>query len=254
LIPPNRYHLQNVQRSGEFPEHPSFFLADINPSQSSQLLVHCSGHVLENGKVHGLDELPFAHGTCTSIFRGYFGEARVAIKMWRGASMSKPNRQKFVEVRNAMNVVSLSQYPHPQQRLSKELDNWKRLQHFNISPFIGVVSGFGHLPALLLPYYQNGHVNDYLAKNPSANILHLVRTSSADSKTREPTLKFDILQLGGLANALSYMHNLSPPLAHGDVKGVSTFTCSETRHLQPFIRSPMSLSPTREMPASVISA
>jgi serine/threonine protein kinase len=132
--------------------------------------------------MHGLDEWYFAHGNCTSMLHGYFGDSRVAVKVWRGASMSKPARRKFV------------------QRLSIELDNWKRLDHHNITPFLGVVPGFGTLPALILPFYRNGHVNDYISKNPSTDILHL---------------------LGGLADALSYMHNLTPPVVHGDLKGVS---------------------------------
>jgi serine/threonine protein kinase len=63
----------------------------------------------------------------------------------------------------------------PLQRFSKELDMWKRLSHPNITPFIGVTACRGPLPVLLLPYYKNGNVVAYLAKNPGADVFRLVR-------------------------------------------------------------------------------
>ena len=56
------------------------------------------------------------------------------------------------------------------------MDSWKRVQrHRHIAPFLGVAVGLDYLPSLVLPFNQNGNINDYLASNPEANILHLVR-------------------------------------------------------------------------------
>jgi hypothetical protein len=61
------------------------------------------------------------------------------------------------------------------QQLSRELDNWKRASHPNIAPFLGLMSGFGHLPSLVQNFHKNGNINDYLEKNPEADLLYLVR-------------------------------------------------------------------------------
>lgn len=36
------------------------------------------------------------------------------------------------------------------------------------------MSGFGHLPSLVQPFYANGNINDYLASHPEADSLYMV--------------------------------------------------------------------------------
>jgi len=148
--------------------------------ESTQLIFHCQKHLLDSGSQLILDEHCCANGIYADVWKGSLDRVKVAVKIWRGASLSTDSRQLFVK------------------RLSEELDKWKRVEHSNIVPFLGVIPDHGPLPALVLPFYGNGHVMQYLQKNPSADILHL---------------------LGGVASALSYMHNSTPPIVHGDIKG-----------------------------------
>ncbi|KAF9457377.1 kinase-like domain-containing protein [Collybia nuda] len=87
------------------------------------------------------------------------------------------------------------------QQLSQELDLWKRVSsHPNVAPFLGVMSGFGPLPSLVQPFYKNGNINDYLGKHLDADSLYM---------------------LSCVADALDFMHNLSPPVAHGGIRGTN---------------------------------
>jgi serine/threonine protein kinase len=149
---------------------------------ATPVIVHCEQHLLNSGSQLMLDEYCCANGVYADVWKGSLDSVNVAVKMWRGASLSTSSRQLFVK------------------RLAEELDKWKRIQHPNIVPFLGVMSAHGPLPALVLPFYGNGHVMQYLENNPSTDILHL---------------------LEGIASALNYMHSLTPPIVHGDIKGAN---------------------------------
>lgn len=87
--------------------------------------------------------------------------------------------------------------------LVEELDEWKRASdHRNITPFLGLIDGllWERLPSLVTPLYSNGNINQYLRGNPQANLLSL---------------------LSNVADALVYMHGLSPPVIHGGVRGAN---------------------------------
>ncbi|KAF9455687.1 kinase-like domain-containing protein, partial [Collybia nuda] len=87
------------------------------------------------------------------------------------------------------------------QKLSRELDKWKRATvHPNVAPFLGVMSGFGHLPSLVQPFYAHGNINDYLARHPDADSLNM---------------------LCCVADALAFLHSLTPSITHGGVRGAN---------------------------------
>jgi len=102
------------------------------------------------------------------------------VKVWRGVSLPVENRKSL------------------DMQLAKQLDQWKRCDHVNIVPFLGVVPRQGNLPSVVIPYYKGEHVMQYVSANPAADKLHLIN---------------------GVAAALGYLHSLTPPIVHGDIKG-----------------------------------
>ncbi|GLB36838.1 putative protein kinase activity [Lyophyllum shimeji] len=126
------------------------------------------------------------HGDAyTSTHYGSLGNMQVEVKVWRGCTRDRRTRDRFIT------------------HLAKELDDWKRASgHRNVSPFLGLVDGFSWdgLPSLVTPRYLNGNINQYLRANPRANLLSL---------------------LNKVGDALTYMHSLSPPVAHGGIRGAN---------------------------------
>ncbi|KAF8845927.1 kinase-like protein [Paxillus ammoniavirescens] len=84
--------------------------------------------------------------------------------------------------------------------IRRELGIWRRLDHKNIVPFLGVTYGFGRIGAtsLVSLWMPNGTLHDFLAK-------HDVRLTTA----RRLQLLLDI------ANGLHYLHSF--PIIHGDL-------------------------------------
>ncbi|KAF9231205.1 kinase-like protein, partial [Melanogaster broomeanus] len=79
----------------------------------------------------------------------------------------------------------------------RELKVWAGLQHINVVPLLGVVSGFGLLPAMVSPWFKNGSLSSYLARDKEMDISdkeHL---------------------LCGIAAGLGYLH--SQKVVHGDL-------------------------------------
>ena len=66
------------------------------------------------------------------------------------------------------------------QKLLREGKVWSRLDHPNITPFIGVCFDLGlpSAPCLVCPYYKNGNVTKYLKQNPNADRMRLVSSFS----------------------------------------------------------------------------
>lgn len=60
------------------------------------------------------------------------------------------------------------------QRLEREARIWRRLEHPNVSEFYGLAFNFGYMPALILPYYGNGNVVDYVREKNSGAKLDMV--------------------------------------------------------------------------------
>lgn len=50
------------------------------------------------------------------------------------------------------------------QRLRRELNIWRRLNHENILPLCGVVSDFGPYPSMVCPWLECGNLNNYLER------------------------------------------------------------------------------------------
>ena len=109
---------------------------------------------------------------------------KVAVKVLRGAI----NRPRFVE------------------NLKRDLEArgriWAAFQHDHIVPFHGFALDFGVLPSLILDFYPNGNINEFLKKHSTDN-------------NQKFTLTCEI------ASGMRYLHRLSSPVVHGDIRGAN---------------------------------
>ena len=60
------------------------------------------------------------------------------------------------------------------QRLEEAALVWRRLEHPNVSEFHGLSFNFGYMPALVLPFYGNGNVVEYVRQKDNDMKLDMV--------------------------------------------------------------------------------
>ncbi|KAF5348573.1 hypothetical protein D9756_009654 [Leucocoprinus leucothites] len=129
-----------------------------------------------------IDTQYFACGGFADIFMGQWlqqsGETlRVAVKLVRKRNTNDLERNR--------------------KRFSREAHLWALLRHHNLVPLHGLHCEQG-IPGLVMPYYANGDLVNYLQCHPQADKLSLIR---------------------GIAAGLEYMHGFKPnPVIHGDIK------------------------------------
>jgi serine/threonine protein kinase len=111
---------------------------------------------------------------------------------WMGMS----TRKVAVKVLSGVPSGNPDFLPKLKERLERESQDWQHLQHPNVSEFLGLVSNFVDVPALILPFYGNGTVVDYV-------------------KDKDNETKLDMV--GQIAQGLSYLHGQS--VVHGDLRG-----------------------------------
>ncbi|KAG8822312.1 hypothetical protein FRC17_009597 [Serendipita sp. 399] len=88
--------------------------------------------------------------------------------------------------------------------MRREMKIWSSLNHPNVVPLMGQAGTSelgGSLVALISPWYVQGDAADFLAKNGSSLALS------------------DRIYLWkGVVQGLDYLHNVDPPIVHGDLK------------------------------------
>ena len=102
--------------------------------------------------------------------------------------------------------------------LRRETGAWSTVNHPNITPFYGISSDFHRAPTpcLVSPYYRHGDIATYLKERPGVDRIQLV-IQHIISIEIHCSIFFQITQI---AIALSYLHSLSRPIIHGDIKAV----------------------------------
>ncbi|KAJ7315537.1 kinase-like domain-containing protein [Mycena albidolilacea] len=79
--------------------------------------------------------------------------------------------------------------------MEREVQVWSQVKHPNLLPFFGICKGLAQWPVLVSPFYEFGHVGEYLKKFPEADRQALTV---------------------GAATGLAYLH--SREMIHGDLK------------------------------------
>ncbi|KAG1799065.1 kinase-like domain-containing protein [Suillus variegatus] len=101
------------------------------------------------------------------------------------------------------------------KRIRREAYVWITLEHENILTFIGVVDGFGPLPALVSPWMENGSLDDYLKRG------------------RVPSKADKLRMLRQMAAGLKYLHEKD--VVHGDLTCTNVLISADGRlHLADF--------------------
>ncbi|KAJ3781707.1 kinase-like domain-containing protein [Lentinula aff. detonsa] len=133
-----------------------------------------------------LETLPYKCNAWSSIYRGQHKGRPVSVKVWRGEGLLSPSRERTEFLRN----------------LEREVRVWQAMSHPNIGTVHGMLFAPSNLPSVVAPYYPNGDINTYVSNNLCTNLKAL---------------------LLGVAAGLQYLHQLNPPISHGDVRGCNIF-------------------------------
>ncbi|KZT36625.1 kinase-like protein [Sistotremastrum suecicum HHB10207 ss-3] len=141
------------------------------------------------GQVEKTSSSAFAWGGFSDVWQGIWkdgtGSHKVAIKIIRNSlGLSKDDEGKL------------------QRRLRREIKVWQSLDHPNVVTLCGICTNFGTFPSMVSLWHDKGSASSYLA-------------SLGDRATVRTKLKL----LTEVARGLEYLHSLSPPIIHGDLKG-----------------------------------
>ncbi|KAG8913549.1 hypothetical protein FRC02_005402, partial [Tulasnella sp. 418] len=93
-----------------------------------------------------------------------------------------------------------------QRKLLCEVNIWRRLNHPNVAPLLGISAPRREPPSLISPWYENGSLTTYLQSFPAANRLYI---------------------LSDLCDGLAYLHCLH--IVHGDIKPENVLVDSDGR-------------------------
>nr|GAT59064.1 glycoside hydrolase family 76 protein [Mycena chlorophos] len=134
-----------------------------------------------DGRIIQEDTDPISGGGNANIYRG---------------TLNRSNGQK---IQVAIKVLRLfgdsSMHEATLHRMDREVRVWSQLNHPNVLPFLGICNGLAQWPVLVSPFYNFGHVGEYLKQFP-------------DADRRALTL--------GAAAGLRYLHDCN--MIHGDLK------------------------------------
>ncbi|KAF5383849.1 hypothetical protein D9615_003654 [Tricholomella constricta] len=90
----------------------------------------------------------------------------------------------------------------------REVLLWSRLDHPNVLPFLGANRSLRYGFVLVSPWMKHGNLSDFLTAHPEHDRL---------------TAAFEI------ADGLSYLHGLTPPIFHRDVKSANILVSDDLR-------------------------
>lgn len=127
-----------------------------------------------------------------------------------------------------------------QQRFLRESLLWAKLNHPCILELYGVYSGSpfsvdtgqrNETLYMVASWMDNGNAVQFCRANPEADRVGLVCLLHLFRKPVLITLSRHAVQLANVAEGLQYLHNLSPPVIHGDLRGV----CCQPYQVAPWI-------------------
>ncbi|KAE9403870.1 kinase-like protein [Gymnopus androsaceus JB14] len=137
-------------------------------------------------------EFPVSGGGFSDVWVGRLGEQRVCIKVLR-MFMQHENKEKLLK------------------SLSNEVILWRQLRHPNILPFLGInIELFRPSFCITSPWMSNGDIISYASKS---------------SMSFKEKLDYAVQ----IAQGLAYLHELDPPVVHGDIKGANILITDDSR-------------------------
>ncbi|TFK55656.1 kinase-like protein [Heliocybe sulcata] len=135
---------------------------------------------------------PVTGGGWSDVWKGTLRGQEVALKVLRDYHVIDEGRKACLR-----------------KRFRREALIWRQLRHPNIHSFLGIFEGL-HNPSLVSPWRSKGHLLDFL-HSPSGR-------------------KYDrAMILSEIASALAYLHLLTPPLVHGDIKAANVLVDDRNR-------------------------
>ncbi|KAF5311186.1 hypothetical protein D9611_012996 [Ephemerocybe angulata] len=153
-----------------------------------------------------LEEHAVEHGGYSDIFHG---ELTLAVEEGEKGKSKQETVQVAIKALRAFSRERLDiERAQKPQRLNREVYVLKRLRHENIAQFFGISFMHDIRPCIVIRWYSNSTGPRYIEKNQGVDRLALVRD---------------------IAAGLSYLHNLQPPIIHGDVKGSNTLVTDDGR-------------------------
>jgi serine/threonine protein kinase len=116
---------------------------------------------------------PLAVGRVADVYKGTLKDRAVCLKMIKVLDLKdivKVCSFEAVSCQLCLDERLIQQFAH-------EAILWGQLSHPNILPFYGFVR-FRSRICLVSPWFHNGHVNQYLERNPNADRTLLVSVAS----------------------------------------------------------------------------
>ncbi|KAF8629574.1 hypothetical protein AX15_003384 [Amanita polypyramis BW_CC] len=140
-----------------------------------------SGRITKDGDVC------FAFGTSADLWKG------------KWVDTSKKDQLAIKVIRTLPHEQS-QDFERMKLKLKREASILCRLHHPHIIPFYGISFDFDRqdTPSLVYPFFKSGDIVSYLKAFPQTNRLELICQ---------------------VASGLAYLHDHSPPVVHGDIKG-----------------------------------
>ncbi|KAJ1311593.1 hypothetical protein OPQ81_010072 [Rhizoctonia solani] len=146
------------------------------------------------GLVRKVGSTPFARGGFADIWMGELS--------WL---ITSPVQQVAIKVPHVTSRhLRGTEREEVERRLERELKTWRTLRHPNILPLLGTCTDLGTfpfalpLPSMITEYCPLGTLADYLAEH----------NDQID----------DLVMIHDIASAVVYMHEMDPPIVHGDLK------------------------------------
>ncbi|KAH7345144.1 kinase-like domain-containing protein [Rhizoctonia solani] len=146
------------------------------------------------GLVRKIDPTPFARGGFADIWMGELS--------WL---ITSPVQKVAIKVPHVTSRhLRGTERQEVERRLERELKTWRMLRHPNILPLLGTCGDLGTfpfalpLPSMITEFCPLGTLADYLVDHG------------------EPI--DDLAMIHDIASAVVYMHEMDPPIVHGDLK------------------------------------